>query len=68
MENLEILDFKANKILELPQTFGGLKKIKKICLDENQISKVPKFIGELTSLTDLSIAKNKLAEIEDDAL
>jgi Leucine-rich repeat (LRR) protein len=66
LENLEILDLKANKIQDLPSMI--MPKIKKICLDENQLKVIPKFIGQMTSLTELSIGKNKLTEIEDDAL
>jgi Leucine-rich repeat (LRR) protein len=68
MENLEILDMKSNKISVLPEDIGALHKLKKVCLDDNFLTTVPKFVGKLMQLTDLSLAKNKLASVEEDAL
>jgi len=46
---------------------AGLSKLIKLTLDENQLQYVPASFCEFKSLTDLSIAKNKLTEVRDDA-
>ena len=68
MDNLENLDLKGNKIAELPACFGALSKLRKIVLDDNLITVISGFFGSFSDLCDLSIAKNKLSSIQDDAL
>lgn len=52
----------------MPQSFGQFKKLLKLYLDDNQLTVIPAFIKNLVSLMDLSMAVNKIKEIEDDAL
>lgn len=68
MDNLENLDLKSNKILELPACLGGLAKIRKIVLDDNQVQVIPGFFGSFSNLSELSMAKNRISQIQDDAL
>lgn len=51
----------------MPSSFGQLLKVRKINLDENQITSVPASISKLVNLVDISMAKNKIASVEEDA-
>ena len=68
LANLEVLDIKDNKLLQLPQRLGLLSKLIKLNLDGNQLTVVPSTLGNLQLLRDLSIARNKLSQIENDCL
>ena len=46
----------------------ALTKLTKLALDENQLSELPCIFNELTNLKDLSVSKNKLVSIDNDAL
>ena len=68
LENLEILDAKDNRLLKLPLEFGCLAKLLRLNLDGNQLQVIPAGLGNLQTLSDLSIACNKLFSVENDAL
>ena len=69
LANLEILDVKDNKLMVLPERIGLLgDRLLKLNLDGNMLKVIPAAIGNLTRLSDLSIAKNKLESVEGDCL
>ena len=53
----------------LPERIGLLgDRLLKLNLDGNMLKVIPAAIGNLTRLSDLSIAKNKLESVEGDCL
>lgn len=67
--NLESLDLKGNGLRQLPDAqFGRLGRLMKLCLDENLLEYIPGCFVNLTNLVELSIAKNRLQDVQDDAL
>lgn len=62
---LEILDLHScQSIKEIPETISSLTKLKKLDLDNNLITKLPKSILNMTHLNVLRIGSNKVAEKE----
>lgn len=45
--NLEVMDAKRNKLISLPVEFGCLTKLLKLDLEENQLTKVDNYLGNI---------------------
>ena len=61
--NLINIDLSDNKLLKISKNFRLFKNLKSLKLDNNQISFIPSFIGELNQLELFSISKNYLTII-----
>ena len=61
--NLINIDLSDNKLLKISKNFRLFKNLKSLKLDNNQISFIPSFIGELNQLEIFSISKNVLTII-----
>ena len=61
--NLTNIDLSDNKLLKISKNFKLFKNLKSLKLDNNQISFIPSFIGELSQLELFSISKNLLSII-----
>jgi len=61
--NLVNIDLSDNKLLKISKNFRLFKNLKSLKLDNNQISFIPSFIGELSQLEVFSISKNLLSII-----
>ena len=61
--NLVNIDLSDNKLLKISKNFRLFKNLKSLKLDNNQISFIPSFIGELNQLELFSISKNLLSII-----
>ena len=61
--NLVNIDLSDNKLLKISKNFKLFKNLKSLKLDNNQISFIPTFIGELNQLELFSISKNLLSLI-----
>ena len=63
LTHLEILDMSGSRLQgDIPTEIGTLTKLTKIDLSNNDLTKIPKSIGNLTSLKELHIASNKLVQ------
>lgn len=60
---LEELFLHDTKIIELPQNFGKLKKLKILRLSLNSLESLPESISELTNLEELDIWGNNLSSL-----
>jgi Leucine-rich repeat (LRR) protein len=58
LQNLEELDLGRNGLISVPSQVAGLKGLKTLRLDYNDIREIPSFIGELKNLKELSICSN----------
>ena len=61
--NLVNIDLSENKLLKISKNFRLFKNLKSLKLDNNQISFIPSYIGELNQLEIFSISKNLLSII-----
>ena len=61
--NLVNIDLSDNKLLKISKNFRLFKNLKSLKLDNNQISFIPSFIGELNQLEIFSISRNLLTLI-----
>ena len=61
--NLINIDLSDNKLLKISKNFRLFKNLKSLKLDNNQISFIPSFIGELNQLEIFSISKNLISII-----
>ncbi|XP_050539633.1 uncharacterized protein LOC126904557 isoform X2 [Daktulosphaira vitifoliae] len=60
MTNLEFCDFSDNQILSVPECFKSLKKMKKMVLSCNNLSKLPNIFDDMIDLEWLDLYNNKL--------
>ncbi len=63
LKNLIYLSFQFCEINKFPDVLGGLKKLQKLLLGNNQLEFIPEALCELTELTELSLSSNQLKEI-----
>lgn len=66
-ENIEFLDFSINKIDDIKRSsFHGLRRLKKLFLNENNISILPSqdIFDDLVSLEEIGLSRNKIKMIQ----
>ena len=63
LQNLEELDFAANRLRELPDELGNLTQLRRLTLDGNLIERIPRWIGQLQQLRTLYLGGNPLADL-----
>ncbi len=64
LENLEYMDISYSSLSgEIPESWGNLKKVKTLNLNNNGITKLPESIGNLTELVNINMSTNKISLI-----
>ena len=61
--NLVYIDLSDNHLLKISKNFKLFKSLKTLKLNNNKISFIPSFIGELNQLEHLSLYKNRISAI-----
>ena len=67
-DTLEILNLSNNRLSELPDDLGRLKKLRILFLSENDFTEVPKVLEKCTNLTMIVFKSNKIVNFPEDAL
>jgi hypothetical protein len=66
-DTLEILDLSGNRLSELPEDFGKLKKLKIVFFLNNEFTVFPKVLAKCPALTMISFKNNKIKHIPENA-
>lgn len=64
MPNLTDLNISINEIIELPSSFGELKRLQMLKADRNSLHNLTSEIGKCQSLTELYLGQNFLTVSE----
>ena len=67
-DTLEILNLSNNRLSELPDDFGRLKKLRILFLSENDFTEIPKVLECCSNLTMIGFKSNKIVNFPEDAL
>ncbi|CAD5235472.1 unnamed protein product [Bursaphelenchus xylophilus] len=64
--NLEELLLDMNHIKELPKFLFRLPKLRRLCLGDNDLHRLPPDIGHLVGLVELNISRNDISDLPED--
>eukprot|EP00002_Diphylleia_rotans_P009456 TRINITY_DN19709_c0_g1_i1.p1 TRINITY_DN19709_c0_g1~~TRINITY_DN19709_c0_g1_i1.p1 ORF type:complete len:312 (+),score=56.22 TRINITY_DN19709_c0_g1_i1:59-994(+) len=60
-----VVGFAHKGLTSLPESIGRLTNVKKLFLNDNNLSYLPSSIGMLQKLTDMSLQRNQISELPD---
>ena len=67
-DTLEVLNLSGNRLSELPDDLGRLKKLRILFCSDNEFRHVPAVLGECPALGMIAFKANRIETVEDDAL
>ena len=67
-DTLEILDLSGNRLSELPDDFGRLKKLRILFLSNNNFTEIPSILSECPELTMIGFKSNKISLFPENCL
>ncbi len=67
-DTLELLDLSGNKLSELPNDFGRLKKLRILFLSGNKFTEIPQVLAECPDLTMIGFKSNQITLWPEDAM